>query len=232
MNQQSVFRHALHCPQHQAFPPQRQRSPNNFSFANHNLEYETREAVKLAAVLYAEWEKKLQRPQWPESGFLQQQMAPSSSGCCVNKKPEMQHTALLKTRICHRFESGCCPHPAELCCFAHGAEDLRIPRNYRTKMCVNEARGHCPFGHKCHFIHVRGETSNRSPTSDYDFFESEPLDHQSEYRGTPDVRGSPDSGYGRRGSYSSGYSGVESSYSSGYSSIEGHSIEGLHGEWD
>ena len=42
------------------------------------------------------------------------------------------------------------------CQFSHGDNELKPrarDRQYKTKPCKNLAKGHCPYGHRCRFIH-------------------------------------------------------------------------------
>ncbi|OZJ05181.1 hypothetical protein BZG36_02202 [Bifiguratus adelaidae] len=82
-------------------------------------------------------------------------------------KPE-----LVKTELCHAFETGQpCPYGIR-CFYAHGKDELRpIIRSpqYKTKMCRSFILwGHCPYGHKCLFRHGINDVpmlEQSSPTS-------------------------------------------------------------------
>ncbi|KAI3671537.1 hypothetical protein L1987_87275 [Smallanthus sonchifolius] len=92
---------------------------------------------------------------------------PKLSETLPNRKP--QH----KNELCLNFQRGSCDY-GDRCCFAHGKEELRgfeirpaliavdeikIPRcSEKTKFCWRFMNGEiCPFGDKCHFIHMKTE---------------------------------------------------------------------------
>lgn len=76
------------------------------------------------------------------------------------RQNESRRNNSYKTALCQAYkETGTCAS-GDLCRFAHGGKELRLPPQahpkYKTQLCNKFALyGRCPFGPKCQFIHHR-----------------------------------------------------------------------------
>ncbi|VVB02196.1 unnamed protein product [Arabis nemorensis] len=83
---------------------------------------------------------------------------------------EDDYNRVRATKLCCKFRAGTCPYVANLCHFAHSAEELRRPpsgesreefkipaesgRSYKGRHCKKFYSGEgCPYGESCTFLH-------------------------------------------------------------------------------
>jgi hypothetical protein len=58
----------------------------------------------------------------------------------------------MKAKPCKYFQARKCPHPADVCDFAHVVPTLPVGRKSLV-MCRYDAAGHCKNGSSCHYRH-------------------------------------------------------------------------------